>query len=549
MLSLDYTNIDNYYYNCVKYFINPEIIMKENAGDLVMKYASFKPHNIRFLYIAFFILVIAFIVPGCGGGGGGDDGGGAPTDTTAPSVPKDVNATTVSTSQIHVTWSASIDNKGVTGYRIIRTLPIPEEVIITPSTSSSYSYSNLTVNVLYCYSVTAFDAAGNESDRSSVTCAATSLLASDALVGGQFGFSVAMSGDYAIVGSPAGGSNPPVSGDAYIYHRIDPDTWDEGTKLTAGDTNSYNLFGGSVAINGDYAIVGAQFDNEGGSNAGAAYIYHKTGTNNSWIQKQKIMAQNPAINDDFGISVAISNEFAVVGATGDDTNGTNSGAIYIFQNVSNSWSFHSKIPSHDAGTGDLFGASVAISGNYLIVGATLTEAAYIYQKIGSAWVFMQRITALDVTQLDLFGISVAIDGDFAVVGAWGTSQSDGAAYIFQRTGSTWDSGVKIIATDGAADANFGKSVSIKGDYAIVGADTYDAGGGLTNIGTAYIFHRTGPGNIWDAGTQIFAVDFEMNASFGNAVTISNDHAIVGSFLKNEAVSNEGAAYIFDIPPI
>jgi hypothetical protein len=338
------------------------------------------------------------------------------------------------------------------------------------------------------------------------------------------------------------------TGAAYIYRRIDPVTWDEGVKIVADDADTFDRFGWSVAINGDFAIVGARFDDEGGDQAGAVYIFQRTGTGNTWDTGTKIIAQDAEKDDDFGISVAISNDFAVIGATGDDDANLDSGAVYIYQKTGSSWTFHTKIPSHDAGATDLFGSSVAISGDYIIVGATQTEAAYIYQWTGTAWNFMKKITAPIETQGDFFGISVAIDGEYALVGAWGSSQSAGAAYVFKRTGAAWDFGQKIIASVAVVGANFGKSVSISGDYIIVGADNYDATG-FRNIGTAYIFQRTGPGNIWDTGTQIFAVDFEKDAFFGNAVTISNDHAIVGSVLKSEGGSSTGAAYIFDIPPI
>jgi hypothetical protein len=425
-------------------------------------------------------------------------------------------------------------------------VPLPEEELaVLPSTGSSYSHTDLTVNVEYCYKVTAFDDAGNESDRSSETCAATSLVASDASAGDQFGFSVAMSGDYAIVGARNGDSVMTDTGAAYIYQRTGPDTWDEGVKIVAGDADEFDEFGWSVAINGDFAIVGARWDDEAGEKAGAAYIFQRTGPGNIWDSGTKIMAQDAEKDDDFGISVAISSDFAVVGATGENSS---SGAIYIYEkNTDNTWSSHAKIPSHDAGSSDLFGISVAISGDYIIVGATLTEAAYIYHWTGSTWDFMKRVTAPTFNQGDFFGITVAIDGEYALAGAWGASQADGAAYIFKRTGSDWDSGEKIIASDAAVNANFGKSVSIKGDYAIVGADTYDAEAGLTNAGAVYIFQRTGPGNIWDTGTRILAVDFEKDAFFGNAVTISNDRAIVGSLLKRVGGSSTGSAYILDIP--
>ncbi|UCH79645.1 MAG: hypothetical protein JSW20_07760 [Nitrospiraceae bacterium] len=530
---------------------------------LVNNYKAFHPYHLLFLNISFLTIVTAFLIFGCGGGGGGGGGGSSLTpDTEAPSKPADVTAITVSTSRINITWSASTDNTGVSGYRIIQTAPLPEEELTTtPSTILSYNHINLSTNVYYCYNVSAFDAAGNESDRSSTTCTTTKLVATDASAGNQFGFSVAMHGDYAIIGAQVGDADGTVdTGAAYIYRRTASDTWDNGIKIVADDADPFDRFGWSASIYGDFAIVGAQFDNEGDNNAGAAYIFQRTGPDNTWDNGTKIMSQNPDANDHFGISVAISNEFAVIGATGDDDANTNSGAIYIFRNINNTWTPVTKILSPDAATDDFFGISVAISGNYVIAGATFadttqtdTGAAYIFEWTGTSWGTGTNITPSNLNNRDFFGTAVSIDDNYAIVGARNNSDIEataGAAYIFQNTGSnTWSPGVKITARTGDIDPgdNFGSSVAISEEYAIVGAESDDDQ--ITNAGAAYVFRKTGSGNTWDSGTKINASDFETDALFGNAVAIEGSRAIVGSLLKDDGKSNSGAAYIFDVPPM
>ncbi|MBN1798222.1 MAG: FG-GAP repeat protein, partial [Spirochaetales bacterium] len=194
-----------------------------------------------------------------------------------------------------------------------------------------------------------------------------------------------------------------------------------------------------------------------------------------------------------------------------------------------------KIIAPDAEDNDWFGYSVSISGDYAIVGACTEDgagsdrgAAYIFHRTGiTTWDAGVKIIAPDAEDGDWFGMSVSISGDYAIVGAFfenGAGTFRGAAYIFHRTGiNTWDTGVKIIAPD-AEDNDMLSTVSISGDYAIVGA-CYEDGAG-SDRGAAYIFHRTGI-TTWDAGVKITAPDAEDNDWFGGAVSISGDYAVVG----------------------
>ena len=264
-------------------------------------------------------------------------------------------------------------------------------------------------------------------------------------------------------------------------------------KLTASDGAAGDLFGYSVAISGDYAVVGARSDDDAGSISGSAYIFKHDGT--EWTEQAKITASDGAADDWFGHSVAISGDYVVVGAYGTDDAGLSSGSAYIFKRNGTEWTEQAKITAIDGATGDLFGHSVATSGDYVVVGThgdndagSRSGSAYIFKRNGTAWTEEAKITASDGAAGDWFGHSVAISGDYAVVGAYkyeDTGYDSGSAYIFKRDGTAWTEQAKITASDGAEDDLFGRSVAISGDYAVVGA-CYDDDAG-SNSGSAYIY--------------------------------------------------------------
>jgi hypothetical protein len=375
--------------------------------------------------------------------------------------------------------------------------------------------------------------------------------ASNAQDGDYFGYSVSISGDYAIAGAPLEDGSGPNGGAAYIFHRTGINRWDAGTKIFASDFADGDCFGNSVSISGDYAIVGAYLEDGSGSDRGAAYIFQRTGTN-TWSAGTKIIAIDPENGDVFGYSVSISGDYAIVGAPNYDGG---RGAAYTFQrNGTNSWSAGTRIIASDPAANDEFGCSVSISGDLAIAGARFEDdsgangngAAYIFQRIGNnSWGEVKKIFAPDPTANDEFGSSVSISGDFAIVGAPnvdGGGAFKGAAYIFLETApQTWDAGTRIIASDMQDDDKFGFSVSISGDYAIVGALEEDGSG--INKGAAYVFQRTGT-NIWSTGIKIIASDAADNDFFGISVSMSGDYAIAGACNEDGSGTDRGAVYIF-----
>ncbi len=212
-----------------------------------------------------------------------------------------------------------------------------------------------------------------------------------------------------------------------------------------------------------------------------------------------------------------------------------------------------KLNASDGAVYDYFGISVAISGDYAVVGAyggadagLNSGSAYIFKRDGTAWTEQAKITASDGAAYDCFGYSVAISGDYAVVGAWADADNgaaSGSAYIFKRDGTAWTEQAKITASDGAAYDRFGVSVAISGDYAVVGAHTDDDAG--MDSGSAYIFKRDG--TAWEEQAKITASDGAAYDCFGISVAISGDCAVVGASGDDDAGSNSGSAYIYDIP--
>ena len=328
------------------------------------------------------------------------------------------------------------------------------------------------------------------------TTVSQKLLAPDAEAKDIFGWPVAISGDYAIVGASLEDEGGTDAGAAYIFYRTGT-TWDAGTKIMASDAEVYDRFGSSVAISGDYAIVGASREDEGGTDAGAVYIFHRTGIN-TWDAGMKIMASDAEAYDYFGGSVAISGDYVIVGTDGGDDGGINSGAAYIFHRTgTNTWDVETKIMASDAEAEDWFGTSVAISGDYAIVGASGEDgggsdagAVYVFYRTGTnTWDAGTKIMASDAEAYDYFGSSVAISGDDVIIGAFREDEGGidtGAVYTFQRSGiNTWGAGTKVVASDAETYDYFGASVAISGDYAIIGAPEEDERG--DNAGAAYIY--------------------------------------------------------------
>jgi hypothetical protein len=324
--------------------------------------------------------------------------------------------------------------------------------------------------------------------------------------------------------------------------------------LTAGDGACGDYFGCSVSLDGDTALVGAPYKTVGANtNQGAAYLFTRSGT--TWTQQQELTAGDGARGDYFGWSVSLDGDTALVGARY-NTVGANTyqGAAYLFTRSGTTWTQQQELTAADGTAYDFFGYSVALDGESVLVGAcnktvgtrTIQGAAYVFTRDGTTWTQQQKLTAADGAAGDYFGWSVSLDGDTALVGAYkrtvGANTSQGAAYLFTRSGTTWTQQQELTAGDGAAGDCFGCSVSLDGDTALVGA-LYKTVGANTYQGAAYLFTRSG--TTWTQQQELIAGDGAAGDYFGWSVSLDGDTALVGAYNKTVgANTRQGAAYVF-----
>jgi len=376
-------------------------------------------------------------------------------------------------------------------------------------------------------------------------CELAKLLASDGAENDYFGNSVAISGDTAVIGAYSDNDNGNFSGSAYIF-RYNGSSWTEEAKILASDGAAGEEFGISVAISDDIALIGAFLDDEKGTESGSAYIFRFNDPN--WVQEAKLLASDGAKYDRFGTSVAISGDTAVIGAYGDDDKGSSSGSAYIFRFNGSSWVQEAKILASDGAMDDNFGYSVSISDGNTAVGALYDDdsgSAYIFRFNGSSWVQKAKLSASDSTANDYFGNSVSISGDTAVIGAYNDDDNgygSGSAYIFRFNGLSWIEEDKLLASDGAEYDWFGISVAISDDTAVIGA--YDDDDNGYGSGSAYIFRFNG--SSWLQEDKLLASDGAEYDWFGISAAISGDSVAIGAYGDDDKGSDSGSAYIFGL---
>lgn len=376
------------------------------------------------------------------------------------------------------------------------------------------------------------------------------LLPSDGAGSDLFGYSVCIDGDYAIVGSYQDDDKGANSGSAYIFFRSESG-WIQQAKLTASDGYDSDYFGRSVSINGEYAIVGAYQDDDMGSASGSAYVFVRSGS--TWSQQAKLTASDGYASDYFGFSVSISGDTAVIGAYGEDDMGSSAGAAYVFVRSGSTWSQQAKLTASDGYGSDYFGYSVSIDGDSAIVGAYLDDdmgsssgSAYVFVRSGSAWSQQAKLVPADGYGSDYFGMSVSISGDATVIGAYGDDDfgsSAGSAYVFGRSGSSWSQLAKLTASDAFGADYFGQSVSIDGEGILIGA--YGNDETAVDAGAAYVFQR--PAGGWTSGTEtvkLLPADPYTLDSFGFAVCISDGVSLVGTYRDDDMGTDSGSAYVF-----
>ncbi|PIE44645.1 MAG: hypothetical protein CSA45_05950 [Gammaproteobacteria bacterium] len=325
----------------------------------------------------------------------------------------------------------------------------------------------------------------------------------------SFGRAVSLDGERLLVGARTAEINGNTAqGAAYVFE-YNGTNWVERQKLTASDGAQGDIFADSVALDGDRLLIGATGAdiNANYSNEGAAYVFEYNGT--KWVETQKLSATDGRQGDEFGLAVALDGDRLMVGADLADANGNGSrGAVYVFDYRGSIWTETQKLTASDGAVYDMFGRSVALDGDCLLIGAAFAAidgnrnqgAAYVFAHDGSNWVERQKLIASDGEEKDYFGASVAIDGDHLLVGAYGANINvtsyQGAAYVFAHDGSNWVERQKFTATDGAEKDYFGGSVALENGHLVIGAYGVDNNGN-DNQGAVYVYQNTATGVIFN----------------------------------------------------
>ncbi|MCP4199314.1 MAG: hypothetical protein GY762_19385, partial [Proteobacteria bacterium] len=347
------------------------------------------------------------------------------------------------------------------------------------------------------------------------------LLPSDETDKECFGKTVAVSGDYAIVSAACYKlSNPPGMG--YIFKRDVSGRWYEQAKLIPGDGPTGGIYGVSVAIDGEYAVIGVRTaDNE----TGAAYVFRRDASG-IWNEQKKLTASDGAEDDHFGNAVAADGNYVIVGAVSDDGAGSHSGSAYIFRREGSDWIEEARLTPSYQWWNTRYGYDVGISGDYAFVSARNINSAYIYRRDGSGWTSVKYLSET-YSFNDAFAHSLDIDGNYAIAG---TDDAD-RAYIFGRNSSGyWSDKTELSLPAGSQYTHFGVSVSVSGEYAVVGAD-----GSYSSPGAAYIY-KHGAGT-WEQESELTPGDTTEGDKFGRSVAVNGGNVIVGA---------DGAAYIYPI---
>lgn len=391
------------------------------------------------------------------------------------------------------------------------------------------------------------------------------LLAYDGATLDQFGKAVAISGDTAIIGAYGDDDLGSESGSAYVFVKSGGN-WQFQQKLLASDgqgtvssSDQGDRFGFSVAVEADLAIVGAPRVNSTSTNCtggicpdvGAAYIFVRSG--GVWTEVAKLYGDGESTLDReaFGTSVSLSGNTAVVGAENAYLGGLlSAGAAYVFIESGGGWARQAKLTAGDVGTADRFGGAVSVSGDTAFVGAygkrdlgSFSGAAYVFVRNGTAWTQQVKLLAPGGKAGDAFGQSLSVDGQTAIVGARAHGPSSkGAAFVYRAFAGQWSpSPISTLkASDGLTNDWFGRSVSLSGDIALIGAPR-DTG----VAGSAYVF--VGALGWAQYGPRLEASDATAGDFFGEAVSVSGLQGVIGAWGNDDLGSSSGSVYVFAPP--
>lgn len=365
----------------------------------------------------------------------------------------------------------------------------------------------------------------------------------------HFGSAIAIDGSTAIIGDNTYSNFNTAKNNAYIFSRNTDGIWNQSAELKPVNMNWDGMFAQAVAISGDYAIVGSYSNSEDGiAMKDVAYIYHKS-DEEKWNSVATISAPNTDVNDYFGYAVALEDDYAVVGAPYGGVD--NSGIVYVFHRTTgDSWELLTQILPTVQIVNSHFGMSVDINEDYIVVGSPILQrssnsgAVYIYNKLKNTW---NSGTKLQLTiSKELIGASVAIDGDYVVIGVPDIdSKINGSIFVFHRTNeNNWSDAERISSYDFSNNSIY--SVDISGDIIIAGYPKWDSYL-RDDVGSAWIYQRTDI-NTWLRKELVLPPDIHLDLNtyflygFGCSVVVDGKNILIGDNSTKNISSAEGAVY-------
>lgn len=374
----------------------------------------------------------------------------------------------------------------------------------------------------------------------------TRLLPATPITSDIFSYDLAFDGRTVVGGAPFGTySGVQQPGRAFVFELVG-DSWEQTALLTPPVLQTNAWFGIGVAVDGDFLAVGAPGENSPTTDAGAVYVYVRVG--GAWVPAGRLVADTPTEDASFGVSLALQGDRLIVGAPGDSSEGIPfAGAVYVFERIGGIWTQVDKLTASDAVEGDLLGDSVALDGDEIVAGAPLVDhtgvtdagAAYVFRLVGGTWQEITRLEAGDPLEEAEFGRSVAVRGGRIVVGAprHDTAGQDraGAAYVFAEQGGVWSFETQLTAHDGEGGDLYGIDVDVDRGTILVGSylNTH-----ATGTGSTYVYQRSG--GAWNFVTKVFASD-PGGLLLGWRVCLRNDLAAMAAPFYQ---TNRGAAYVF-----
>ena len=346
--------------------------------------------------------------------------------------------------------------------------------------------------------------------------------------------------------------------------------WAQRQKILSNPRGVGAQFGNAVAISGTTMVIGARNDSTTASQAGAAVVYVRSGTN--WTQQAKLLANDGAQGDKFGYSVAVSDNTIVIGAYNDDGTFADTGSAYVFTRTGSTWTQQQKLTAGDGTASDEFGNAVAIQGDVIAVGAHFADlpsnaasgSVYLFQRSGTAWTSTQKLMPIpgpfpvpagfvqkpfvNYSPIlgDHFGESIAMNSGRMAVGA-STSDlpatSAGAVYVFAEGGGTYALQQKLVVPEGTNGDIFGCSVALEGTTLIGGAREDSPVIGKSAYGAAYVFEFAG--GLWNSQGKLMAADGATADRFGWSVAVNKDVVAIGAREDDTTVGPDaGSVYVF-----